>query len=89
MRRRGPTPGDPRPRESGPTGTAMTSSQLFETISDQVCRMDRTALIERLLHLDRIRLDFTPEYLSTVSTERIRHMLAAALWRCDTRDQTH
>jgi len=75
------------PAETRAESTIMTSSQLFECISDQVCQMDRAALIDRLTHFEHMRLDFTPEYLAKVPTEKMRHLLAAALWRTRTRDE--
>ncbi|MDH4203033.1 MAG: hypothetical protein OEV87_09070 [Phycisphaerae bacterium] len=42
--------------------------------------MSKREVIRRLLHFDGpIKLDFTREYLEKLSTERLRHILLAAV----------
>ena len=49
------------------------------TLSD-IASLDRQALIDRLLHFDgQCRLDFTESFLTSKSTDRLRHILLAAL----------
>ncbi len=58
----------------------------YEQIAAEVCCLDRTDLVERLTHFDGpVKLDFTVEVLSRYSTDRMRHLLAAAIWRARTR----
>ena len=45
----------------------------------RVHAMDRRQCIEALTHFRDIPLDFDDAYLSGMSTERLRHLLAAAL----------
>jgi len=48
----------------------------------RVCALDREALKRELLEFrGPVRLDFTEEFLSRLSTERLRHILLAA-WLC-------
>ena len=44
----------------------------------QVYDLDRDGCTERLLHMEPLKLDFTTEYLSQLSIERLRHILVAA-----------
>jgi len=61
----------------------MSSFETYQAIAEEVCSLDRYILIERLTRFDSgLPLDFTPEYLDTCSTDQIRHLLVAALWRC-------
>lgn len=58
----------------------------YEQIAAEVCRLDRSDLVDRLTHFDGpIKLDFTAEALGNYSTDRMRHLLAAAIWRAHTR----
>lgn len=42
--------------------------------------MSKRQIIRRLLRFDGpIKLDFTPDYLENLSTDRLRHILLAAL----------
>jgi hypothetical protein len=62
--------------------TALPPVSPFEQIADQVCHLDRNGLIAHLTHFDGpFPLDFSSEYLSEKTTEEMRHLLAAALWR--------
>ena len=48
-------------------------------IADEIASMDRRRLIHELLHFKgRIRLDFTPEFLTTKNVDWLRHVLLAA-----------
>jgi len=61
----------------------MSSAQLYETIAVEIAEMDRNEMIHQLLHFPgRLRLDFSREYLAMCDTDRIRHLLLAARWRC-------
>ena len=61
----------------------MGSDQAYQEIISQVCAMARDSLADSLLHFDgELPLDFSSEYLADCSTERMQHLLAAALWRC-------
>ncbi len=59
--------------------------QVFETIAADVCVLDRSAVIDALTHFASFPLDLSDEYLATCPTEKLRHLLAAALWRAHTR----
>ena len=66
----------------------MTGSQIYESLIVEVCDLDRDAMIARLTHFEGpLRLDFTDAYLETCSTENIRHLLLAAMWRCRVKGQ--
>ena len=48
-------------------------------IANEIARMDRQRLVQELLGFrGRIRLDFTPEFLTTKSVDWLRHVLLAA-----------
>ena len=66
----------------------MTSAQVYESLIVEVCDLDRSALIARLTHFEGpLQLDFTDAYLASCSTENIRHLLLAAMWRCRVKGQ--
>ena len=44
----------------------------------QVYEMDRDTCMASLRSIERPRLDFTDEFLAGVSTEQLKHILAAA-----------
>jgi hypothetical protein len=61
----------------------MKNADDYEAIAAEVCRLDRASLIDQLIHFDgQLHLDFSPEYLESCPTDRMRHILVAALWRC-------
>ena len=61
----------------------MGSDQAYQDIVREVCAMDRESLTHSLHEFaGDLPLDFSLEYLSACSTERMQHLLAAALWRC-------
>jgi hypothetical protein len=56
---------------------------LYESLIQEVCGLDRSIMIERLADFSGdLRLDFSRAYLESCDTERLRHLLLAALWRC-------
>jgi hypothetical protein len=62
----------------------MSSTQTYEAFLVQVASLDRDALIARLSQFPgNLRLDFSPEFLTTCPTDQLRHLLLAALWRCE------
>jgi hypothetical protein len=66
----------------------MSSTEAYESFLVQVATLDRDALIARLSQFHgNLRLDFSPEYLATCPTEQLRHLLLAALWRCEMKSQ--
>ena len=77
---RSPTFSDPsrRTRLAEPVGT----SQLYESLIQEVCGLDRLSMIDRLIHFPgNLRLDFSRDFLDACDTDRLRHLLLAALWR--------
>lgn len=60
----------------------MGSEEAYMQIVMRVSGMDRRTLTDELLHFDGdVQLDFTPEYLADCGTDRLQHILVAALWR--------
>lgn len=58
----------------------MAAEFSFEKICSKVSSMSKRQIIRRLLRFDGpIKLDFTPDYLENLSTDRLRHILLAAL----------
>lgn len=58
----------------------MSADFPFEKICCKVTSMSKREVIRRLLHFDGpIKLDFTPDYLENLSTDRLRHILLAAI----------
>ncbi len=54
--------------------------QPAEEIVARLCRMDRAAMMRELRQFRaRFTLDFTDDFLEGLSTERVRHILLAAL----------
>ncbi len=67
----------------------MSSRELYESVIGEVCEMDRSSVIAHLTHFQgEIRLDFSEEYLQTCDTDRLRHWLVAAIWRCRMKTMT-
>lgn len=50
----------------------------IDELIHSIYTLDREGCKEQLLHLDSPKLDFTEEFLETMSTERLRHVLMAA-----------
>jgi hypothetical protein len=63
----------------------MSKLEIFENIAADVYLFDRARIVDELLHFASFPLDLTQEYLATCPTEKLRHLLAAALWRAHTR----
>ena len=60
----------------------MDAVHPYETIARHVYDLDRSTLIYELTHFDGpFPLDFSTDYLASATTEKMRHLLAAALWR--------
>jgi hypothetical protein len=58
----------------------------YEIIAAEVCSLNREELLQQLCAFEGpVKLDFTAEFLSSCSTDRIRHVLAAAIWHRDHR----
>jgi hypothetical protein len=58
----------------------MTPDIMFEQYCAYVTTLNKKELMERLLHFDGpIRLDFTAEYLESLDTDKLRHILLAAV----------
>lgn len=61
----------------------MSSRAVYEAVVQEVCELDRAELSDRLAHFSGdIPLDFSPDFLACCDTDRLRHLLVAALWRC-------
>jgi len=61
-------------------------AELYESILTDVASLDRSALAHDLGHFPGSPpLDFTEDYLSNCTTDQMRHLLAAALWRYQSR----
>ena len=65
----------------------MSAREIYENLLVEVATMQRAELIEQLSHFPgKLQLDFSPAYLEACATDRLRHLLTAALWRCRVRD---
>lgn len=55
------------------------TAQRVEQLADVICKMDRRGLIRTLrqIHCD-FKLDFSSEFLDSISDERLRHIVLAA-----------
>ena len=61
----------------------MSSREVYEAVVQEVCRLDRAELAARLEHFHGdMQLDFSPDFLSSCDTDRLRHLLVAAIWQC-------
>jgi len=59
---------------------AMASTEHFEQIATSIAALDRNELKRRIKGFrGRFRLDFTEDYLNSLSVDRLRHILLAAL----------
>ncbi|MBI9017470.1 MAG: hypothetical protein JEZ07_09450 [Phycisphaerae bacterium] len=55
-------------------------SDLFHVLSDKIKKMEREAVMHELLHFDgQFKLDYTKDYLETLATGKLRHILLAAM----------
>ncbi len=67
----------------------MSSREVYESVLLEVASLDRPALIDRLAHFaGDLHLDFSEDFLARCDTDRMRHMLVAAIWRCRTKTAT-
>ncbi|MBN1816785.1 MAG: hypothetical protein JW828_05465 [Sedimentisphaerales bacterium] len=58
----------------------MRQSQSVEEIVSLIATLSKSQVKDRLLHFHgRPRLDFTESYLDGLSTDRLRHILLAAM----------
>ncbi len=61
----------------------MTSSQVYDALIVELAPLDRQALIVRLTTVHPgLPLDFSRDFLNSCETDRLRHLLLAAEWRC-------
>jgi len=68
----------------------METDNPYEDINHYVCSLDRRALRHELTHFDGpFPLDFSADYLTAASTDKLRHILAAALWRTHQQSALH
>ena len=57
----------------------MSSELSFEKMCSKVASMGKREVIRRLLSFDGMKVDFTADYLEKLSTDRLRHILLAAV----------
>ncbi len=58
----------------------MNSPDSFEKMAMMITSLDRDEIKNRLLHFEgRFKLDFTEDYLESLSIDRLRHILLAAM----------
>jgi hypothetical protein len=58
----------------------MVSKTFFEQTATSIAALDRTELKRRIRNFrGRFKLDFSEDYLNTLSVDRLRHILLAAL----------
>lgn len=58
----------------------MVSKTYFEQTATSIAALDRTELKRRIKSFKgRFKLDFSEDYLNTLSVDRLRHILLAAL----------
>jgi hypothetical protein len=59
------------------------SSQVYDALIVELAPLDRPALIVRLTAIHPgLPLDFSRDFLNACDTERLRHLVLAAEWRC-------
>jgi hypothetical protein len=59
----------------------------LDELARRVAGLDRESCKEHLRDLSPLRLDFTEEYLETLSVDRLRHVVMAAMMQAMKRDQ--
>jgi len=65
----------------------MASKKYFEQTATSIVALDRNELERRIRNFrGRFKLDFTEDYLNSLSVERLRHILLAALINAKPRD---
>lgn len=58
----------------------MATREYFEQRVIEVSRLDKSGLIKKIKNFKgRFKLDFTDDYLSSVSIDKLRHIYFAAL----------
>jgi hypothetical protein len=58
----------------------MNSPDSFEKMAMMITSLDREEIKVRLLNFEgRFKLDFTEDYLESLSIDRLRHILLAAM----------
>ena len=57
----------------------MNADLPLDQLLCEIHGMEREACIEALMHFQHLHLDFTAGYLTEMSTDRLRHVLVAAL----------
>ena len=57
----------------------MSAELSFEKMCTKVASMSKREVIRRLLNFDGIKMDFSEDYLKDLSTDRLRHILLAAV----------
>jgi hypothetical protein len=58
----------------------MSANFSFEKMCSKIASMSKREVIRRLLNFDGpIKMDFSVDYLEKLSTDRLRHILLAAL----------
>jgi hypothetical protein len=58
----------------------MVSRKDFEQTATTIAALNRNELTRRIKNFrGRFKLDFTEQYLNTLTTDRLRHILLAAL----------
>lgn len=57
----------------------MSSASAFEEISSSIATLSKSEVKSRLANFKGLRLDFTESYLERQSTDKLRHILLAAM----------
>ena len=57
----------------------MSADLSFEKMCSKIASMKKQEIIRRLLNFNGMKMDFTPDYLEDLSTDRLRHILLAAI----------
>ncbi len=57
----------------------MSSPSSFEELSSSIASLSKSEVKRRLRNFKGMRLDFTERYLNGQSTDKLRHMLLAAM----------
>ncbi|MFA5553624.1 MAG: hypothetical protein WCZ89_00480 [Phycisphaerae bacterium] len=65
----------------------MVSRKDFEKTATAIASLDRNELTQRIKNFrGRFKLDFTDQYLNSLSTDRLKHILLAAETHARTRN---
>ena len=57
----------------------MSAPRNFEEIMVSVASLGKAEIIDRLMKFDGIKLDFSSDYLKKQTSERLQHILMAAI----------